>query len=132
MNGDGGGSPIFLIILGLAVVALLFMSSRARKRQNEATAFRTTLAAGQQVMTSSGMFGTVVAVDGDKVTLVSSGGQESQWLLAAIAKLVDDEPTEPETAADDDPATTEPGDDTLPPYGTPGDDATPPTSEHPR
>lgn len=107
--GNGGGSSFLLIFMALAIVGLFFMNSRARKRQAEATAFRTNLQPGQEVMTSSGMFGTVTAVDGDKVTLISSGGQESVWLLAAIAKLVEDEPTEtedsdePVTADADDP-----------------------------
>lgn len=92
MGGSGGSSSFLLIFMVLAVVGLFFMNSRARKKQADATAFRSTLQPGQQVMTSSGMFGTVLAVDGDKVTLVSSGGQESVWLLAAIAKLVEDEP----------------------------------------
>jgi preprotein translocase subunit YajC len=90
-----------LVFMALAIVAMLFMSSRARKRQAEATAFRTTLQAGQRVMTTSGMFGTVVGVDGDKVTLATSGGQESEWLLAAIAKLVDDEETAATDSGDD-------------------------------
>jgi len=99
MGGGGGSSSFLLIFMALAVVGLFFMNSRARKRQAAATEFRSTLQPGQEVMTSSGMFGTVVAVDGDKVTLISSGGQESVWLLAAIAKLVEDEP---EADVDDD------------------------------
>ena len=99
MGGGGGSSSFLLIFMALAVVGLFFMNSRARKRQAAATEFRTNLQPGQEVMTSSGMFGTVVAVDGDKVTLISSGGQESVWLLAAIAKLVEDEP---ETDDDED------------------------------
>jgi preprotein translocase subunit YajC len=94
---DGSSTTFLLIFMGLAIVAMLFMSSRARKRQAEATSFRSTLQPGQRVMTTSGMFGTVVAVDGDKVTISTLGGQESEWLLVAIAKLVEDEP-----AADDD------------------------------
>lgn len=104
--GSGGGSSSFLLIfMVLAVVALIFMNSRARKRQAAAGAFRDTLQPGQEVMTSAGMFGTVVAVDGDKVTLVSQGGQESVWLLAAIAKLVEDEEPEADDADEDESAT---------------------------
>lgn len=106
---DGNSSTFLLIFMGLAIVAMLFMSSRARKRQAAAGEFRSTLHAGQRVMTTSGMFGTVVAVDGDKVTLITSGGQESEWLLVAIAKLVEDEPETSEV--DDD----EVEDDALPP-----------------
>ncbi|WP_156250632.1 preprotein translocase subunit YajC [Pseudactinotalea terrae] len=99
-----------LVFMGLAIVAMLFMSSRARKRQAEAGAFRNTLQAGQRVMTTSGMFGTVVDVDGDKVTLSTGPGQESEWLLVAIAKLVEDEEI---AAADDDEDVV--ADETLPP-----------------
>lgn len=91
-GGAGGSSTFLLIFMGLAIVAMLFMSSRTRKKQAAATAFRTTLQPGQQVMTTSGMFGTVVSVDGDKITITTSGGEESQWLLIAIAKVVEDEP----------------------------------------
>src|SRR5690606_27022013 len=90
-SSGGGSSSFLLIFMVLAVVALFVMNSFARKRQAKATEFRSTLQPGQEVMTSAGMFGTVTAVEGDKVTIVSSGGQESQWLLAAIAKLVEDE-----------------------------------------
>lgn len=99
-----------LVFMGLAIVAMLFMSSRARKRQAEAGAFRNTLQAGQRVMTTSGMFGTVVDVDGDKVTLSTGPGQESEWLLVAIAKLVEDEEID---ATDDDEDVV--ADETLPP-----------------
>lgn len=101
MGGSSGSSSFLLIFMVLAVIGLFFMNSRARKKQAEATAFRTNLQAGQEVMTSSGMFGTVVAVDGDKVTLISSGGQESVWLLAAIAKLVEEEPELDDDVDDD-------------------------------
>src|SRR5690606_22148384 len=92
----------------LAVVALFFMNSLARKRQAKAGEFRNHLTPGQEVMTSSGMFGIIAAVDGDKVTLVSSGGQESVWLLQAIAKLVEDE--EPARSAESATSDDEPSD----------------------
>lgn len=100
------GNSLFIIIMVLAIAGLFFMNSRARKRQSQAVAFRDNLGPGAHVMTSSGMFGTVSHVDGDKVTLVSSGGQESEWLLAAVAKLVEDEPTtEDDDLGDDAPET---------------------------
>ena len=101
-GGGGGNSSTFLLIfMGLAIVAMLFMSSRTRKKQAAATAFRSTLQAGQQVMTTSGMFGTVVGVDGDKITISTSGGEESQWLLVAIAKVVEDEPESDDSEDED-------------------------------
>ncbi|MET7134962.1 preprotein translocase subunit YajC [Cellulosimicrobium sp. MI9406] len=94
----------FILILALAAGAMFLMTSRTRKQQREAQNFRATLAPGQEVMTGSGMFGTVVDVDdeADVITIESTPGNQSRWLRAAIAKLVEPpvEETE-ETTADD-------------------------------
>jgi len=95
----------FLIILVGGMALLWFMSSRTRKQQQEAARFRDNLEAGQEVMTGSGLFGTVVGVDGERVTLEIAPGVTSEWLKPAIAKLVepplDDAEDEGEEYADD-------------------------------
>lgn len=78
-----------IFILLLAAVAMVFMTRSSRKRQKEATSFRDNLAVGQEVMTGSGYFGTIVAVEADTITLETTPGNTSRWLRAAIAKLVD-------------------------------------------
>ncbi len=79
----------FLIILALAFGAMWLMTSRTRKQQKEAANFRANLTPGQEVMTGSGLFATVVDVEDDVVTLETSPGVTSRWLRPAIAKLVD-------------------------------------------
>jgi preprotein translocase subunit YajC len=88
-----------LIILVLAFGAMWLMTSRTRKQQREAADFRANLEVGQEVMTGSGLYGTIVAVDGDTITLESTPGNQSRWIRAAIAKLV---PPVDDTLADDD------------------------------
>lgn len=78
-----------LIIFALLIAVMFFMSSRTRKQQRAAAAFRDDLTPGNQVMTGSGMFGTVVDIDGDAITLESPSGDESVWLRSAIAKLAE-------------------------------------------
>lgn len=78
-----------IFILVLAAVAMVFMTRSSRKRQKEATSFRDNLAVGQEVMTGSGYFGRIVAVEDDAITLETTPGNTSRWLRAAIAKLVD-------------------------------------------
>lgn len=78
---------ILLIMMLLAVGAMFLLSSRTRKQQRQAVEFRSTLDVGDQVMTGSGLFGTVVAVDGDVITLESPSGGRTDWLRAAISKL---------------------------------------------
>ena len=78
-----------IFILLLAAVAMVFMTRSSRKRQKEAMSFRDNLAVGQEVMTGSGYFGRIVAVEDDAITLETTPGNTSRWLRAAIAKLVD-------------------------------------------
>jgi preprotein translocase subunit YajC len=76
------------IILVLALGAMWLMTNRTRKQQRQAADFRANLEVGQEVMTGSGLYGTIVAVDGDTITLESMPGNQSRWIRAAIAKLV--------------------------------------------
>jgi len=81
--------PIMLIFLVLIFGMLILMMNRNRKQQREQTELRRSIAAGDEVMTSSGMYGTVTAVDGNVVTIESTPGNASRWFLPAIAKKVD-------------------------------------------
>ncbi|MFC8597691.1 MULTISPECIES: preprotein translocase subunit YajC [unclassified Isoptericola] len=78
---------LFVVLAGL----MFFMSSRSRKQQRAQQEFRSQLAPGQEVMTGSGLFGTVVEIDeaNDTVTIESTPGMQTRWLRAAIAKRVD-------------------------------------------
>lgn len=84
-----------LIIFAILAVGLLFlMSSRTRKQQRTQQEFRSSLVPGDDVMTGSGLFGTVVEVDDDSdiITLETEpGGAQTRWLRAAIAKRLDGE-----------------------------------------
>ncbi|WP_277210103.1 preprotein translocase subunit YajC [Isoptericola croceus] len=83
----------FSIIILFAVLAALmfFMSSRTRKQQKQQAEFRAALAPGHEVMTGSGMVGTVVEIDDetDTVTIESTPGTQTRWMRAAIAKRTD-------------------------------------------
>jgi preprotein translocase subunit YajC len=103
-------APFFIIIL-IAFGAMWLMSNRTRKQQRKAADFRSQLAVGQDVMTGSGMFGTVVAIDDDIITLESTPGSRSRWLRAAIAKVVEppvEDPRDDELEVPDDLSTLPP------------------------
>ena len=100
-------SIVWIILIGL-LGAMWYMSSRSRKTQQRAVEFRNNLKPGDEVMTHSGLLGTVVDVDGDTITLESLPGSQSRWIRAAIAKLIepptedaDDDANEAEDDADD-------------------------------
>jgi preprotein translocase subunit YajC len=105
--------PSFLLILAVGLGAMFLLSSRQRKAQRAQLSFRDNLQPGQEVMTGSGMYGTVVEVDGDEVTLESTPGNRSRWIKAAIARLIEppvvDEELEDELDGDDAEWRDEPG-----------------------
>lgn len=102
MNMGQLGSILPLILL---VVVFYFLLIRPqRKRQQEAAQMQNSLTPGARVMTTTGLFGTVVAVDNEDVILEVAPGIETRWVKAAIGRVVTpgDEPVADEPA--DDPA----------------------------
>ncbi|MBN9375916.1 MAG: preprotein translocase subunit YajC [Cellulomonas sp.] len=94
-----GSNTIIWAILIVLLGAMWFMSRRSRQQQQKAQEFRNNLKPGDEVMTHSGMLGTVVEVEGDNITLESGPGSRSRWIRAAIAKLI--EPTTEVADVDD-------------------------------
>jgi preprotein translocase subunit YajC len=101
-----GSNGVFFLFIALAFGALWLMSSRGRKQQREQEQMRSNLAPGDEVMTASGLYGTVVSADGDVVVLETSPGVTSRWVRQAILKKVDPqdavEQDEPEAVEDTD------------------------------
>ena len=61
-------SPIFMIVLMFAIM-YFFMIRPQRKQQKAIEAFRNSLSAGQQVVTSGGVYGTVKEINDNIVVL---------------------------------------------------------------
>jgi preprotein translocase subunit YajC len=82
-------SYIPLIIFVAVVGGLLVFSARARRRQAQIQLDRAgRIAVGTEVMTTSGLYGTVVALhDDDSVLLAIAPGVEVRWALAALRDL---------------------------------------------
>lgn len=92
-------SDLFLPLLLVVMVGSMFwLSSRNRKQQQAASAFRDNLQPGQEIVTIGGAYGTVVSVDGDVVELETAPGVVTRWTKNAIARLVE----APATAVDAD------------------------------
>lgn len=95
------GSILPLILL---VVVFYFLLIRPqRKRQQEATRMQNSLGPGARVMTTTGLFATVVAVENEDVVLEVAPGIETRWVKAAIGRVVT-----PGDAPADEPLTAEP------------------------
>lgn len=59
-----------------------------KKRQLKAAEMRNSLAIGQRVLTTSGVFGTIVALGEDSIDLEVAPGVTTTWLKGAISRAV--------------------------------------------
>ena len=90
------------LILPLLIVLLavpLFLQARKQKRAiAEQQKLQNSIAPGDRVMTTSGVFGTVVATSDDTVDLELAPGVTTTWVRLAIREKVT---TSSESAADE-------------------------------
>ena len=77
------------LIFAIVIVGLLAFSARARRRQAQAQLERAErISVGSEVMTTSGLYGTVVARNDDETVLLSiAPGVEVKWALAALRDM---------------------------------------------
>ncbi len=101
-NGSGFTPLLLLLALGAVTYLMLIRPQRNRARQLRQT--QAVLSPGAEVMTTAGLYATVVSCDDETVTLETSPGVHNRYARAAVARIIC--PTE---------AAAEPADDALPP-----------------
>ncbi|WP_169950004.1 preprotein translocase subunit YajC [Microbispora sp. H11081] len=85
-----GNSPLgtFLPLILLVVVFYFLLIRPQRKRQQEQIQMQNSLTPGVRVVTTTGLFATVVALQDEDVVLEVAPGVETRWLKAAIGRVV--------------------------------------------
>jgi len=83
-----GNNSFGTLLLLLAGVMLVVAVTRGRRQQREATSTQQRVAPGAEVMTTSGLFATVVSVEDAVVTLETAPGQRSRWDKRAVARIL--------------------------------------------
>lgn len=86
MGGGNGSFGTVLLVAALGLLLLTFL--RTRRAQREAVTTQNRLEPGAEIMTTSGLYATVVAVDGDVMTLETSPGQLTRWDRRAVARIL--------------------------------------------
>ncbi|MBP2708072.1 preprotein translocase subunit YajC [Microbispora sp. RL4-1S] len=101
-----GNNPLgtFLPLILLVVVFYFLLIRPQRKRQQEQIQMQNSLAPGARVMTTNGLFATVVTVEDDDVVLEVAPGVETRWLKAAIGRVLTPVEDAPGTGADTSPS----------------------------
>ena len=80
-TGSGLG---YLLILLLPFVLLVFIVIQQRRRAQQVQALQCSLAVGDEVVTTSGLYGTIVALDDTVVTLDAGAGSTLRYDRRAI------------------------------------------------
>lgn len=94
-------SQLLLPLLIVLFAVMFYMQIRRQKKANqEQQKLQKSLTAGDRVMTTSGLFGTVVSTADNSVDLEISPGVVTTWLSAAIREKVDTEQDSDGDAAD--------------------------------
>lgn len=92
-GGEGGGGGIAMLVwFALIFVIFYFLLIRPqRKKQKEHDALLKELKKGDKVVTSSGMFGTIFAIDEDRGRVVLKIGDDTklEFLKSSIAARVE-------------------------------------------
>lgn len=89
-TSSGGGFPtstLLFIVIIVAVVYFLMIRPQQRRKQ-QAQQQQNTIQPGARVVTTAGMYATVVAVDGDDVVLEVAPGVEMRYMKRAIMNVV--------------------------------------------
>jgi len=84
---DSLGALLPILLIG--VVFYLLIMRPARNRQKQQQQLMSALAPGAQIMTTAGLFGTVITVDDDEITLEVAPGVVLRMVKAAVARVID-------------------------------------------
>ncbi len=92
-----------LILLGFAAILVVFMFFSSRKRKREAEALQEKMVPGAEIMTSFGVFGTLISVDDETHTAIVevAPGVELKVYRQTLARVVEPTVAEDEAVEDD-------------------------------
>jgi preprotein translocase subunit YajC len=103
--------PFTLVMLAILAVLVFFMFRNSRKRQKDQAELQTKMVPGAEVMTSFGLYGTLVSIDDEKVTadIEVAPGTIVRVHRQTLSKVVDGtEATDAEVAGDESTVADEP------------------------
>jgi preprotein translocase subunit YajC len=102
---SSGGSSGNLLIFALPLLLIGWMFYSARRRTKESQRLQSTLGVGDEVTTTSGLLGTIAALEDQVATLEVSPGVTIRLNRRAIAGPAPSAPDSPISAASSEPET---------------------------
>lgn len=87
---------IVLAILALPLIGIWRLIRGQQRRAQEAVELAESLRVGSDVITTSGLFGTIVALDDGEATLLVAPGVELRFDRRAIGRVIEGDTPSPE------------------------------------
>ena len=87
----GGGSSLLFPMVAIMGIFYFVLIAPERKKQKKREAMLSTMRKGERVMTTSGMYGTIVQVKEEVVTLQVADNVRLRFSKAAVQQLLDRE-----------------------------------------
>jgi preprotein translocase subunit YajC len=94
-SAPAGGSPLFMMVILFAVFYFLLIRPQ-QKKAKEHQATLEALKSGDTIITNGGIYGTIVKIDGNVVTIQCSDKVRIKIIKKAISAKVDPETMEGE------------------------------------
>ncbi len=99
-SGGGGGGAGSLLFPLLLLLALVFLFRGQRRRQRQLAQVQADLRPGAEVMTTAGLFGTVVGLEDNRLQLEVAPGIVCTYARQAVAQVLQSPPGGPDEASD--------------------------------
>jgi preprotein translocase subunit YajC len=92
-QGGGGASftPLLMIVLLFGVMYFMMIRPQQRRRR-EAEQMQKAIAPGDEIVTIGGLYGTVISIDDETVTLEVAPGVHTRYARPAVARVVNTAP----------------------------------------
>lgn len=85
------GNLLLPLLLVLMLVFMFFQFRKQKKQMNDTAQMQAGLTVGTRVMTSTGLYATVVGLGEDTVDLEIAPGLTTTWVRRAVAKVLTEE-----------------------------------------
>ena len=77
-----------IILFGLLAVLIVFMFRNNKKRKQQADELQASIAVGANVMLTSGIYGRVTKIDGDRLVIETTPGTSLSVIKLAVREVV--------------------------------------------
>ena len=85
------GDVVLVVLLAIPLIGIWLLVRGQQRRTQEAAQLAAGLRVGQDVITTSGLYGTVAGLDDATVTLLVSPGIELRFDRRAVGRVRDDD-----------------------------------------